>query len=622
MKVIGDLNIEGKVKITGGDPGTDKILTSDASGLASWENLSSMIGGLITDTNTHVVSGIITTTTAGGGKLPDVTTLVLTKSDGSEVIIDVSDLKDDWQTKNLSFNTNTNVLTLMAHNPNKGDGQQVKNYTVDLSSITSGLSAGDNDWTVVGNNMYSNPSGNIGIGTNTPVDKLHVKDGDIFVDGDNRSVWIGGNGDNDNPRLRLHSGTGGSYIDWEAPNSPAALHFRSDTTTKVTITPTGLMGIGTTSPAQKLHVAGNIYLGANDQSQFVHCDGNFALSSDANLLIVTDSNDTSPPEGTDIILGGGSEIDTNQNKSFTFGQAYPTLKPKTEYMRIKGNTGYVGVGTSSPDSRLHVEGQVKIQDGTQGDGKVLTSDANGLAAWKTAQTGSGNGGTSFPIGSIIQYAGSSAPAGWLLCDGKSYNENAYTKLFNVIGLTYGAGEGTWVPGGELDSGTDFRVPLLNGRVPVGRNIGDADFGNLGQMSGEREVTLKDSEIPYKSHQHTIDKGGSGHFHPINWVHDGEAGLKTDGTGDGRAYHVLNAHAFKSLNVGKNYLITGNHTFGDGDGVGCSSLTNVADTAFQDKTQGEHSHSMSTGSATSNSGGGPHNNLQPYIVLNYIIYAGV
>jgi uncharacterized protein (TIGR02145 family) len=45
--------------------------------------------------------------------------------------------------------------------------------------------------------------------------------------------------------------------------------------------------------------------------------------------------------------------------------------------------GNVGIGTSSPGSKLHINGAVKIADGTQGAGKVLTSDATGLASWQS-----------------------------------------------------------------------------------------------------------------------------------------------------------------------------------------------------------------------------------------------
>lgn len=46
-------------------------------------------------------------------------------------------------------------------------------------------------------------------------------------------------------------------------------------------------------------------------------------------------------------------------------------------------TGNVGIGTIQPVAKLDVSGQIKITDGTHGAGKVLTSDANGLATWST-----------------------------------------------------------------------------------------------------------------------------------------------------------------------------------------------------------------------------------------------
>lgn len=65
-------------------------------------------------------------------------------------------------------------------------------------------------------------------------------------------------------------------------------------------------------------------------------------------------------------------------------------------------------------------------------------------------------------GVVVPFAGAVAPAGWLLCDGTSYNTNEYTKLFNVIGYRYGG------------SGSVFKVPDFRGKTFWG-----GDSSNVG-----------------------------------------------------------------------------------------------------------------------------------------------
>jgi microcystin-dependent protein len=60
-------------------------------------------------------------------------------------------------------------------------------------------------------------------------------------------------------------------------------------------------------------------------------------------------------------------------------------------------------------------------------------------------------------GFIQPYAGTAAPTGWLLCDGSAVSRTTYADLFTLIGITYGAGDGT----------TTFNVPNLKGRFPLG-----------------------------------------------------------------------------------------------------------------------------------------------------------
>ena len=156
MKVIGDLKINGQVQITGGKPGQDKILTSDPDGLATWETVDAV--------------GLIGLEGEKGEPGED-------GADGQDGVDGVQGIPgekgdpgpaDDKYINDLTFNGNQ--LTIIRNDS--------WSKTVDLSGLDdSALMGGDDgDWTVVGNNMYSNPSGDVGIGTLTPNSKLHIKD--------------------------------------------------------------------------------------------------------------------------------------------------------------------------------------------------------------------------------------------------------------------------------------------------------------------------------------------------------------------------------------------------------------------------------------------------------------
>lgn len=86
-------------------------------------------------------------------------------------------------------------------------------------------------------------------------------------------------------------------------------------------------------------------------------------------------------------------------------------------------------------------------------------------------------------GTIKMFAGSVAPDGWLLCNGQAVSRTTYSKLFNVIGTTYGEGDGS----------TTFNVPDLRGRTPVGVGTGtasDATAHTLGQKAGTENSSYK------------------------------------------------------------------------------------------------------------------------------------
>ena len=69
------------------------------------------------------------------------------------------------------------------------------------------------------------------------------------------------------------------------------------------------------------------------------------------------------------------------NGNTSIGTAYINTPAPANGAIIEGN---VGIGTANPTSKLDINGNIRIADGTQGDGKILTSDANGIASWQPA----------------------------------------------------------------------------------------------------------------------------------------------------------------------------------------------------------------------------------------------
>jgi microcystin-dependent protein len=101
-------------------------------------------------------------------------------------------------------------------------------------------------------------------------------------------------------------------------------------------------------------------------------------------------------------------------------------------------------------------------------------------------------------GVIFPYAGSSAPAGYLLCDGASLVRTSYADLFAIIGTTYGSADAS-----------HFTLPNLKGKVIVGLNASETEFDTLGETGGEKTHTLITAEIPAHTHTYrTINNSGS------------------------------------------------------------------------------------------------------------------
>lgn len=110
-------------------------------------------------------------------------------------------------------------------------------------------------------------------------------------------------------------------------------------------------------------------------------------------------------------------------------------------------------------------------------GEVSAGDANNKAV------------PVMPTGSVIPFAGKTAPTGWLMCQGQAVSRSTYAQLFSVIGTTFGSGDGS----------TTFNLPNMCGRVAVGV---DSDANSIGTQRGETAHKLTNPEIPAHSHPYS------------------------------------------------------------------------------------------------------------------------
>lgn len=241
----------------------------------------------------------------------------------------------------------------------------------------------------------------VGIGTNNPITNLHLVSTSanpvIFDGGDYLYVTLAENG--------INRGYFGSYAgnpeDVEFGTyggNMGALHLTTNNSPKLTILNGGNVGIGTASPTQKLDVQngnarinnafvgdvgfGTIWANFSHQNQANSTGYGFLHASDGNFTLI--------------------------NKQNT-GVGYIGFRVGNIDQAVITNAGNMGIGITNPSQKLDILGKIKITDGSQGVGKVLSSDANGVGTWvnNTAITpavigtfagGGANFGSGTPVG--------------------------------------------------------------------------------------------------------------------------------------------------------------------------------------------------------------------------------
>ena len=139
-------------------------------------------------------------------------------------------------------------------------------------------------------------------------------------------------------------------------------------------------------------------------------------------------------------------------------------------------------------------------------------------------------------GEIKMWAGNTIPKGWLLCDGSEISKAKYPKLYDAIGDLWGTPA----------SSSNFKLPNLNGKVPVGYNSSDTDFDTVGKSGGEKTHKLTPTEMP--SHRHSAglyivaDRFGSGSRDAAGTYSGYGNAINTGNTGGNGAHNNLQPYA--------------------------------------------------------------------------------
>jgi microcystin-dependent protein len=284
-------------------------------------------------------------------------------------------------------------------------------------------------------------------------------------------------------------------------------------------------------------------------------------------------------------LGGSGNTFT-----LSLSQALPSLtNAVVGFFATRSNTGAVTLNVDSTGAKpLRYVSGVDLTSGEIVDGGFYicaynTSDEEWMLLRKENTASYATAAQWATLtGAVLPYAGSSAPTGWLLCYGQAVSRSTYPDLFGVIGTTYGTGDGS----------TTFNLPDMRGRVAAGQDdmggssanrltdqTGGLNGDTLGATGGSETHTLTEAQMPEHDHTASTAITDPGHEHTTTIDYN-----TSIAAGGAQSAYIRGTAA-----------------------------------ADDDKASSTETTGITAATTVNNAGSGEaHNNVQPTIILNYII----
>lgn len=393
--------------------------------------------------------------------------------------------------------------------------------------------------------------GRFGLGTTAPAQTLHVATGGImFPDGSQMSSANIGSaesvGSNADATLSADGDANGS----------GRIVMKTAGAEHVSVSNSGNVGIGTASPAEKLDVAGNAKVSGSVSA----AGGAVVITSDGKL-----GAGTASPQGPLHVVNVSENAIVMQECSNdavgpgiisekcrgTISNPQPVQQNDTLFQvrakpyvngDIRDMGTHIAVIADGSPSGNNVATRVSVftasGNGTASERMTIKSDGKvGIGETNPTNTLVVNGSVTvngsfnlLPPGLIMAYGGSSAPQGWLMCDGTAVSRTTYAALFAAIGTAFGSGDGS----------STFNLPDFRGRFLRGRDGGvgrDPDRGTRGAMAaggntGDNVGSIQDDA--FQGHIRVIVAEGYGDLY-------GSVGGSTSSFGIPYQLAVANSH---------------------------------------------------------------------------------